>query len=203
MYERFTDLARNTMRLANEKAALHKHEYIGTEHILLALIEIDSEGRLILYHLGLTITAIAKELWKAVQEGPEPPRPGKLPQTPRAKKVIEYAMEESRALKDSFVGTEHLLLGLLREEEGIAAHVLRTLGVQIDRARDVLLQLRNDKNRELVSVRKIAPGGLLFQLDRAHAEPAIDPEAALWEKARKGAQGIEISSIVVMGKEIT
>lgn len=133
MYERFTDDARKVMQFANQEAQRMFHEYIGTEHILLGLAK---EGGIITNWVARN--KVVDEVERLVQFGPEMMTMGKLPQTPRAKKVIEYAMEEARNLTHNFVGTEHLLLGLLREEEGVAAKVLGTLGVKIEVVRDAV-----------------------------------------------------------------
>lgn len=111
MYERFTDRARKVMQLANQEAQRFNHEYIGTEHILLGLIKEGSGvAANLLKGLDIDTRRIRLEVEKIVQTGPHPVRLGKLPQTPRAKKVLEYAIEEARNLRHSYVGTEHLLL---------------------------------------------------------------------------------------------
>ena len=125
MYERFTDRARKVMQLANQEAQRFNHEYVGTEHVLLGLIKEGSGvAANVLRNLDVDLRKIRNEVEKIVQAGPEMVTMGKLPQTPRAKKVIEYAIEEARNLNHNYVGTEHLLLGLLREQEGVAAQVL-------------------------------------------------------------------------------
>jgi hypothetical protein len=119
MYERFTDRARKVMQLANQEAQRFNHEYIGTEHILLGLVKEGSGvAANVLKNLDVDLRKIRLEVEKLVQSGPEMVTMGKLPQTPRAKKVIEYSMEEARNLNHNYVGTEHILLGLLREQEG-------------------------------------------------------------------------------------
>jgi len=136
MYERFTDRTRRLMRLANQEAINLNHEYIGTEHILLGLVKEGSgNAATILRTCIVDLLAITNEIHKLIQRGPEMAQVGKLPQTPRAKKVIEYSMEESRNLNHNYVGTEHILLGLLREQEGVAAQVLMNLGVKIELVR--------------------------------------------------------------------
>ena len=122
MYERFTDRARKVMQLANQEAQRFNHEYIGTEHILLGLVKEGSGvAANVLKNLDIDLRKIRLEVEKIVQSGPDMVTMGKLPQTPRAKKVIEYSIEEARNLNHNYVGTEHLLLGLLREQEGVAA----------------------------------------------------------------------------------
>ncbi|MDC0308318.1 MAG: ATP-dependent Clp protease ATP-binding subunit [Planctomycetaceae bacterium] len=142
MYERFTDRARKVMQLANQEAQRFNHEYIGTEHILLGLVKEGSGvAANVLKNLEVDLRKIRLEVERIVQSGPDMVTMGKLPQTPRAKKVIEYAMEEARNLNHNYVGTEHLLLGLLREQEGVAAQVLMNLGLKLEDVRDEVLTL--------------------------------------------------------------
>ncbi len=142
MYERFTDRARKVMQLANQEAQRFNHEYIGTEHILLGLVKEGSGvAANVLKNLNVNLRSIRLEVEKLVQSGPEMVTMGKLPQTPRAKKVIEYAMEEARNLNHNYVGTEHILLGLLREHEGVAAQVLMNLGLKLEDVREEVLNL--------------------------------------------------------------
>lgn len=142
MYERFTDRARKVMQLANQEAQRFNHEYIGTEHILLGLVKEGSGvAANVLKNLDIDLRKIRLEVEKLVQSGPDMVTMGKLPQTPRAKKVIEYSMEEARNLNHNYVGTEHILLGLLREQEGVAAQVLMNLGLKLDDVREEVLNL--------------------------------------------------------------
>src|SRR5918992_66944 len=142
MYERFTDRARKVMQLANQEAQRFNHEYIGTEHILLGLIKEGSGvAANVLKNLEVDLRKIRLEVEKLVQSGPDMVTMGKLPQTPRAKKVIEYSMEEARNLNHNYVGTEHILLGLLREQEGVAAQVLMNLGLKLEEVREEVLNL--------------------------------------------------------------
>ncbi|OHB60846.1 MAG: NDP-hexose 4-ketoreductase [Planctomycetes bacterium RBG_13_46_10] len=142
MFERFTDRARKVMALANQEAQRFNHEYIGTEHILLGLVKEGSGvGATVLKNLDVDIKKLRLEVEKQVKSGPDMVTMGKLPQTPRAKKVIEYAIEEARALNHNYVGTEHILLGLLRETEGIAAQVLLSLGLKLEDVRQEVLNL--------------------------------------------------------------
>ena len=142
MYERFTDRARKVMQLANQEAQHFNHEYIGTEHILLGLVKEGSGvAANVLKNLDGDLRKIRIEVEKLVQTGPEMVTMGKLPHTPRAKKVIEYSMEEARNLGHNYVGTEHILLGLLREQEGVAAQVLLNLELRLDEVREEVLNL--------------------------------------------------------------
>jgi len=142
MFERFTDRARKVMALANQEAQRFNHEYIGTEHILLGLVKEGSGvGANVLKNLDVDLRKVRLEVEKLVKSGPDMVTMGKLPQTPRAKKVIEYSMEEARNLNHNYVGTEHILLGLLREQEGVAAQVLMNLGLKLEEVREEVLNL--------------------------------------------------------------
>ena len=142
MFERFTDRARKVMALANQEAQRFNHEYIGTEHILLGLVKEGSGvGATVLKNLDVDIKKLRFGIEKLVKSGPDMVTMGKLPQTPRAKKVIEYAIEEARSLNHNYVGTEHILLGLLRESEGIAAQVLMDQGLKLEDIRQEVLNL--------------------------------------------------------------
>jgi ATP-dependent Clp protease ATP-binding subunit ClpC len=130
------------MALANQEAQRFNHEYIGTEHILLGLVKEGSGvGANVLKNLDIDLRKVRLEVEKLVKSGPEMVTMGKLPQTPRAKKVIEYAIEEARNLNHNYVGTEHLLLGLLREHDGVAAQVLLNLGLKLEEVREEVLNL--------------------------------------------------------------
>jgi ATP-dependent Clp protease ATP-binding subunit ClpC len=142
IYERFTERARKVMQLANQEAQRFNHEYVGTEHILLGLVKEGSGvAANVLKSLDVDLRKIRLEVEKLVQSGPDMVTMGKLPLTPRAKKVVEYAVEEARNLGHGYVGTEHLLLGLLREPEGVAAQVLRNLNLKLEEVREAVLEL--------------------------------------------------------------
>jgi len=142
MFERFTDRARRVMGLANQEAQRFNHESIGTEHILLGLIKEGSGvAANVLRNLGVDLKRVRMEIEKKVPSGHEMVTMGRLPFTPRAKKVIELAFEEARALGHNYVGTEHLLLGLLRESEGVAAQVLVEQGLKLEEVREEVLRL--------------------------------------------------------------
>jgi len=124
--------------LAREEAHRLNHEYIGTEHLLLGLIQDDGGGAAnVLKSLDVDPGDIRLEVEKLIQGYPL----ARLPQTPRAKKVVEYSLEETRNLKQTRVGTEDILLGLLREQEGVAAQVLRNLGLEVERVREEVSSL--------------------------------------------------------------
>ncbi|MGQ9591611.1 MAG: ATP-dependent Clp protease ATP-binding subunit [Planctomycetota bacterium] len=141
-FDRFTDRARKVMTLARREAQRFNHDFIGTEHILLGLIQ---EGTGVAYevlkNLGVDTDKIRREIEKNVQSGPSMVTMGQLPLTPRAKKVIELSMEEAQELGHNFIGTEHLLLGLIRENEGVAATVLQDLNVKLEDVRAEVLEL--------------------------------------------------------------
>ena len=135
-YERFTDRARKVMQFAHQEALRFNHEYVGTEHILLGLIkEGTGVAANILKKMGVDLRTMRLEVEKLVRSGPDLVTMGRLPQTPRAKKAVEYAIEEARRLKHNYVGTEHLLLGLLKEHDGVAAQVMMNLGLKLDDVR--------------------------------------------------------------------
>jgi hypothetical protein len=141
MFERFTDGARRVMVLAQEEARMLNHNYIGTEHILLGLIH-EGEGvaAKALESLGISLDAVRQQVEEIIGQGQQAP-PGHIPFTPRAMKVLELADRETRALGHAYVGTEHILLGLIREGDGVAAQVLVTLGADLNRVRQQVIQL--------------------------------------------------------------
>ena len=142
MFERFTDRARKIMALANQEAQRLNHEYIGTGHILIGLVKEGSGvGATVLKNYDVDIKKLRFEVKKLVKSSPDMVTMGKLPQTPRAKKVIEYAIEEARSLNHNYVGTEHILLGLLRENKSTAAQVLMNLGLKLEDVRQKVLNL--------------------------------------------------------------
>ncbi|MFH1593671.1 MAG: ATP-dependent Clp protease ATP-binding subunit [Candidatus Omnitrophota bacterium] len=142
MFNRFTERARKVILLAKEEAKRFNHDYIGTEHILLGLVR-EGEGvaAAVLASLGLSPDKISFEVEKLVQPGPATVISGDIPFTPKAKKVIELSMEEARALGHNYIGTEHLLLGLIREGEGVASQVLVNLGLDLDKVRMEVMNL--------------------------------------------------------------
>jgi Clp amino terminal domain, pathogenicity island component len=147
MFERFTDRARRVVVLAQEEARHLDHNYIGTEHILLGLIH-ESEGvaARALTELGISLEAVRSEVVEIVGHGAEAPT-GHIPFTPRAKKVLELSLREALQLGHNYIGTEHILLGLIREGEGVAAQVLVKLGAGLDRVRQQVVQLLADASQ--------------------------------------------------------
>ena len=142
MLNRFTERARKVIRLAKEEARRFNHDYIGTEHILLGLIR-EGEGvaAAVLQKIGVSLENIRLEIEKLVQPGPSTQIIGDIPFTPRAKKALELAAEEARSLGHNYIGTEHLLLGLIREGEGIASQVLLNLGMDLNTVRNEVMEL--------------------------------------------------------------
>jgi ATP-dependent Clp protease ATP-binding subunit ClpC len=141
MFERFTDRARRVVVLAQEEARLLNHSYIGTEHILLGLIH-EGEGvaAKALESLGISLEAVRSQVEEMIGQGGSSPS-GHIPFTPRAKKVLELSLREALQLGHNYIGTEHILLGLIREGEGVAAQVLIKLGADLSRVRQQVIQL--------------------------------------------------------------
>ncbi|MHB8513083.1 MAG: ATP-dependent Clp protease ATP-binding subunit [Actinomycetota bacterium] len=141
MFERFTDRARRVVVLAQEEARMLNHNYIGTEHILLGLIH-EGEGvaAKALESLGISLEAVRQQVEEIIGQGQTPPT-GHIPFTPRAKKVLELSLREALQLGHNYIGTEHILLGLIREGEGVAAQVLVKLGADLNKVRQQVIQL--------------------------------------------------------------
>ena len=146
MWQRFTERTRRVIFFAQEEAARLGENYVGTEHLLLGLVrENDSVAARILEKLGVNLGRVRQEIERQVARGD-----GRLGQemqlTPRAKRVIDLAYEEARQLNNNYIGTEHLLLGLVRESDGIAGRVLARLGVDLDRTRREVMSLQDNEN---------------------------------------------------------
>ncbi|OGX61264.1 MAG: hypothetical protein A2471_02985 [Omnitrophica WOR_2 bacterium RIFOXYC2_FULL_45_15] len=142
MFNRFTERARKVIILAKEEARRFNHDYIGTEHILLGLIR-EGEGvaAAVLEKLGLDLQTIRLEVEKVVQPGPTTQILGDIPFTPRAKKALELAAEEARSLGHNYIGTEHILLGIIREGESVASQVLLNLGLDLERVKNEIMSV--------------------------------------------------------------
>jgi hypothetical protein len=141
MFERFTDRSRRVVVLAQEEARRLDHNYIGTEHILLGLIrESDGVAAKALESLGISLDAVRQQVEEIIGRGQQTPS-GHIPFTPRAKKVLELSLRESQQLGQGYIGTEHVLLGLIREGDGVAAQVLVRLGADRTRVRQQVIQL--------------------------------------------------------------
>lgn len=142
MFSRFTERAKKVIILAREEAGRLNHDYIGTEHILLGLVKVGGGvAAEVLEGLGLDLEKLRFEVEKMVQSGPSTLAVGEIPFTPRAKKVLDLAVEEAQAMGHNYIGTEHLLLGLAREGEGVAAQVLENSGISFENLRDKITEL--------------------------------------------------------------
>jgi len=140
-FDRFTEKARHVLTLAQEEAQRFNHNYIGTEHILLGLVrESDSMAGKVLGSLGADLGQVRNAVEYIIGLGDQSPE-GEVGLTPRGKKVIELAVDEARRLGHHYIGTEHLLLGLIREGEGIAAGILESLGVNLEKVRDEVIKV--------------------------------------------------------------
>src|ERR671921_1976235 len=161
MFERFTDKGRKIIILAREEAERHQNDYLGTEHLVLAILrETDGIALMILKKMGLSTEQIRLEIERNLPGGGTTMTFGEIPFSPRVKKVIEYGVEEARLLGHNHIGGEHLLLGLLREEEGIGGKILRSLGANLLTARQLTVTF----------LRKSAPR----ERDRKSNTPALD-----------------------------
>ena len=141
MFERFTDRARRVVVLAQEEARELNHNYIGTEHILLGLLEVgEGVGPRALDTLGISRDSVRQEVEEMIGRGPQAPT-GHIPFTPRAKKVLELSLREAIRLGHNYIGTEHILLGLISEGDGVAAQVLIRLGADLDRTQEQVIEL--------------------------------------------------------------
>jgi ATP-dependent Clp protease ATP-binding subunit ClpC len=149
MFERFTDRARRVVVKAQEEARNLGHDNIGTEHILLGLLdEGDGVGFKALEAMGASPDAVRERVEEMTGRSQEPPREGHIPFTPRAKKVLELSLREALQLGHTYIGTEHILLGLLREGEGVAAQVLTGFGIDLNRTRQQITQLLTGRQPE-------------------------------------------------------
>ncbi len=166
MFNRFTERARKVIIFAKEEARHFNHDYIGTEHLLLGLVK-EGEGvaAAVLQKMGVDLETIRIEVEKLVQPGPETKVMGDIPFTPRSKKALELAAEEARGLGHNYIGTEHLLLGLVKEGEGMAYRVLLNLGIDLDRLRMEIMEILGSG---------VAGFGMEEQAKAAGKTPAID-----------------------------
>ena len=177
MFERFTERARKVIALAKEEARKFNHDYIGTEHILLGLVK---EGRgvaaAVLKNLGMSLDKIRFEVEKLVKAGPSTKINGDIPFTARAKRVIELAMDEARSLGHNYVGTEHLLLGLIAEGEGMASQVLMNLGLDLNKVRQEVMNLLGSATPGFTgfNIKKSKPGYSPSPAAAKSKTPALD-----------------------------
>ena len=183
LFERFTDRARRVVVLAQEEARLLNHNYIGTEHILLGLIH-EGEGvaAKALESSGSSLEAVRSQVEEIIGQGGSSPS-GHIPFTPRAKKVLELSLREALQLGHNYIGTEHILLGLIREGEGVAAQVLVKLGADLSRVRQQVIQLLSGYP---------GPGGRLAGPSVPATRPV--PRRAVWRRAAPRARSSSTSS---------
>ncbi len=177
MFERFTDRARRVVVLAQEEARLLDHNYIGTEHLLLGMIhEGDGVAAMALLSLGVSLAGSRAEVLALIGHGDQPPQ-GNIPFTPRAKKVLELSLREALQLGHNYIGTEHILLGLLREGEGVASQILVKQGVGLEAARSAVLQLMSGMPLDDLGTRSFGDpqgsgGTFVGTVPRASGRPA-------------------------------
>ena len=177
MFERFTDRARRVVVLAQEEARLLNHNYIGTEHILLGLIhEHEGVAAKALESLDISLESVRGQVEEIIGQGAKPPG-GHIPFTPRAKRVLELSLREALQLGHNYIGTEHILLGLIREGEGVAAQVLVRLGADLARVREQVVHLL----ATLVEVSSSASGG---ESERLVGEPSASRSSVLASRER-------------------
>ncbi|MEW6041099.1 MAG: ATP-dependent Clp protease ATP-binding subunit [Elusimicrobiota bacterium] len=149
MATRFTERAQRVILIAQEEAKRLNHDYVGTEHILLGLIALgEGVASQVLLNLGVDLRKVRAEIEKIVGMGDNMMLLGEIPFTPRAKKVLEYAVEEAQKMGHSYIGTEHILMGLIREEEGVAARVLENLGLKLETVREEVLSLLGEVDQQ-------------------------------------------------------
>jgi ATP-dependent Clp protease ATP-binding subunit ClpC len=142
VFERFTERAKQVVVLAQDEARALKHNYIGTEHILLGLLR-EEEGLAarVLESLDVTVEEVRAQVARIIGPGDEPIVSGQIPFTPRAKKVLELSLREALSLKHNYIGTEHILLGLVRENEGVAARILLDFGADAEKIRNEIMRV--------------------------------------------------------------
>jgi len=172
MFERFTDRARRVVVLAQEEARMLSHDYIGTEHILLGLIH-EGEGvaATALESLGISLETVRQQVEEIIGRGQEA-RSGHIPFTPRAKKVLELSLREALQLGHNYIGTEHILLGLIREGEGVAAQVLVRLGADLNRVRQEVISLLAGE-RELGTLHAASDVGSVGVIERGELSEVL------------------------------
>lgn len=153
MFERYTDRARRTISLAQDEARNLKHNYIGTEHLLLGLIaEGEGVAAEALQELGISLKLVRDELAKKVGEGSASTE-GHIPFTPRAKKVLELSLREALQLGHNYIGTEHILLGIIREGSGIGAEILKDLGAELSDVRHAVIKILTTYSKGIPEIR--------------------------------------------------
>ena len=166
MYERFSDHARKVMQLANQETQRFNHDHINTEHILLALIKEGSGvAAAALKHLGIDLRKVRADVEELIQHGEISKPYGKLPPMQQAKNVVQYAIREAESLNHDYVGTEHILMGLMRETAGVAAEVLTDNGLTVETVRTEVLRLLNAGIRLWPMPSRLSPQPLYGPVD--------------------------------------
>jgi Clp amino terminal domain, pathogenicity island component len=185
MFERFTDRARRVVVLAQEEARMLNHNYVGTEHILLGLIH-EGEGvaAKALESLGISLQAVRAQVEEIIGQGQQIPS-GHIPFTPRAKKVMELSLREALQLGHDYIGTEHILLGLIREGDGVAAQVLIRLGADLNRVRQQVIALLSQSKEPRLARRPAEEGAPLPEL-QARLDAVEDWLAAVDQRVGTG-----------------
>ena len=196
MMNNFTPRAQQVLALARKEADRFNHNYVGTEHLLLGLIKLGQGVAVnVLQKMGLDLETVRQEVEKQVGSGPENKMSGNIPYTPRVKKVLALAGKEAKALQHSYVGTEHILLGLLREGEGVAARVLKNLEVDLDRTRnEVLKELdpnftpTEEGEEEGTESEEVASGGAARKEAKTPALKAFGRDLTVFARPDRGGQ---------------
>jgi Clp amino terminal domain, pathogenicity island component len=195
MFERFTDRARRVVVLAQEEARHLNHNHIGTEHILLGLInEREGVAAIALTELGISLERARTMVVETVGQGAEEPA-SHIPFTPRAKKVLELSLREALQLSHNYIGTEHILLGLIREGEGVAAQVLVKLGADLDRVRQQVVQVLTGTAAGLAGAEQVPLGQVRLSQEAVTAMVAGGPGAFQLEPA-------ELVRVVPLAREV-
>jgi ATP-dependent Clp protease ATP-binding subunit ClpA len=179
VFERFTERARQVVVLAQDEAVALKHNYIGTEHILLGLLR-EEEGLAarVLESLDITVEEVRAQVTRVIGQGDQPPTTGQIPFTPRAKKVLELALREAMALGHNYIGTEHILLGVARENQGVAARILLDFDVDAEKVRNEVMRMLGGR-----AVHPREDPELRAELERVREEKEEAIEAKEFEKA--------------------
>jgi ATP-dependent Clp protease ATP-binding subunit ClpA len=184
VFERFTERARQVVVLAQDEARVLKHNYIGTEHLLLGLLR-EEEGLAAraLESMDITIDEVRNQVRRIVGEGDEPLVSGQIPFTPRAKKVLELSLREAMALGHNYIGTEHILLGVVRENEGVAARILLDFDADAEKVRNEVFRMLGGVGKGRAGPPWPGPRGVIPELERIRALKDRAIEAGQFERA--------------------
>jgi ATP-dependent Clp protease ATP-binding subunit ClpA len=177
VFERFTERARQVVVLAQDEARVLKHNYIGTEHLLLGVLrEEEGLGARVLEGLDVTLEEVRSQVSRIVGEGEEPLVTGQIPFTPRAKKVLELSLREAMSLRHNYIGTEHILLGIVRENEGVAARILLDFDAGAETVRNEVFRMLSGPGKRPPGPPWPGPRGAVPELERIRAlkEAAIE-----------------------------